>query len=123
MREKPGVQVFRALGGHEGRGSSSSSSSSWQSAIAFADGQALRTNTLRALPDRRDGLIRARNNLFLTVIGTGLAIYVAFGLAVIRQVDVEMITALSVFFLVGAIVGLFRELRSAAATDTVMEED
>ncbi len=73
--------------------------------------------------DRRDGLIRARNNLLGTALYTSLIAYLVLGLAMVAGTSTRIITAASAFFLVGATVGLFRHLRLASARDTQMEED
>lgn len=73
--------------------------------------------------DRRDGLIRARNNLLGTAVYTSLIAFLVLGLAMVAGTSQRIVTAASAFFLVGAAVGLFRHLRSASARDTEMEED
>jgi len=73
--------------------------------------------------DRRDGLIRARNNLLRTVFVTGLAAYILLGLALIREVDELALVAMCSFYLVGAILGLFKQLGQASSVDTVKEGD
>jgi hypothetical protein len=73
--------------------------------------------------DRREGLVRARNNLFTTVLYTGIIAYLVLGLAVAESVPPrELIAGLS-FYLVGATVGLFRHLRSASTRDAIVEDD
>ncbi len=73
--------------------------------------------------DRRDGLIRARNNLLGTALYTSLIAYLVLGLAMVAGTSTQIVTAAAAFFLVGAAVGLFRHLRLASARDTQMEED
>ncbi len=73
--------------------------------------------------DRRSALVRGRNNLFATVIFTGVTSYVLLAIVVIRDADATEIAAAATFYLVGAIVGLFKQLRDASAADTVLEED
>ena len=73
--------------------------------------------------DRRDGLIRARNNLLGTAVYTSLIAFLLLGLAMAAGTTQRIVTAASAYFLVGAAVGLFRHLRSASARDTEMEED
>ncbi len=73
--------------------------------------------------DRRDGLIRARNNLLGTALYTSLIAYLVLGLAMVAGTSTRIVTAAAAFFLVGATVGLFRHLRLASARDTQMEED
>jgi hypothetical protein len=72
---------------------------------------------------RRRGLVRARNRLFATVVFTGLVAYAGLGLALLAGAGTVQIVAGGTFYLIGASVGLFRQLRQAAAADTVTEED
>lgn len=72
---------------------------------------------------RRRGLVRARNRLFATVVLTGLVAYAGLGLALLAGAGTTQIIAGGTFYLIGASVGLFRQLRQAAAADTVTEED
>jgi hypothetical protein len=72
---------------------------------------------------RRRGLVRARNRLFATVVFTGLVAYAGLGLALLAGAGTAQIVAGGTFYLIGASVGLFRQLRQAAAADTVTEED
>lgn len=73
--------------------------------------------------DRREGLIRARNNLYRTVFVTAITAYLLYGLALLRQVDELAIVAMVSFYLVGSILGLFRQLGQASSIDTVKEGD
>lgn len=72
---------------------------------------------------RRAGLVRARNNLFGTVLFTAMNAYVLLGIAMIMGAGRPQIVAATVFYLVGACVGLFRQLAAAGAADTHNEED
>ena len=72
---------------------------------------------------RRAGLVRARNNLFGTVLFTAMNAYVLLGIAMIMGAGRPQILAATVFYLVGACVGLFRQLAAAGAADTHSEED
>jgi hypothetical protein len=72
---------------------------------------------------RRRGLVRARNRLFATVVFTGLVAYAGLGLALLAGAETTQIIAGGTFYLIGATVGLFRQLRQAASADTVTEED
>jgi hypothetical protein len=72
---------------------------------------------------RRRGLVRARNRLFATVVFTGLVAYGGLGLALLAGAGTTQIIAGATFYLIGATVGLFRQLRQAATADTVTEED
>ena len=72
---------------------------------------------------RRRGLVRARNRLFATVVSTGLVAYAGLGLALMAGAETDQIIAGSTFYLIGASVGLFRQLSQAASASTVTEED
>lgn len=72
---------------------------------------------------RRAGLVRARNNLFGTIIFTAANGYVLLGIALIMGAGATQVLAAAVFYLVGAVVGLFRQLAAAGAADTHSEED
>jgi hypothetical protein len=73
--------------------------------------------------DGRDGLIRAKNNLAKAVILTGGTAYALLGVALIAGATYESVLAAAVFYLVGAVVGLFRQLSAASSVKTVQEED
>lgn len=72
---------------------------------------------------RRAGLVRARNNLFGTIVFTAINAYVLLGIAMIMGAKPSQVLAATVFYLVGAVVGLFRQLAAAGAADTHSEED
>ena len=72
---------------------------------------------------RRRGLVRARNRLFATVVFTGMVAYAGLGLALLAGAGTTQIIAGGTFYLIGASVGLFRQLRQAATADSVTEED
>jgi hypothetical protein len=72
---------------------------------------------------RRRGLVRSRNRLFAAVVFTGLVAYGGLGLALLAGAGTTQIIAGATFYLIGASVGLFRQLRQAATADTVTEED
>jgi hypothetical protein len=81
-------------------------------------------NTVNEFRDtRREGIVRARNNLFATVIFAGLVAYVVLGVALVENVGKRQIVAGAVFYLIGATIGLFKQLRAASAADIVIEED
>jgi hypothetical protein len=81
----------------------------------------------RTINDFRDssrmGLVRARNALALTIGATGILAYLLFGLALVGGATKTQITAGATFYLVGGLVGLFRQLQLASARDTVSQED
>jgi len=72
---------------------------------------------------RRAGLVRSRNNLFGTIVFTAMNAYVLLGIAMIMGARPAQILAATVFYLVGAVVGLFRQLAVAGSADTHSEED
>ncbi len=72
---------------------------------------------------RRAGLVRARNNLFGTIVFTAINAYVLLGIAMIMGAKPSQVLAATVFYLVGAVVGLFRQLAAAGSADTHSEED
>jgi len=72
---------------------------------------------------RREGLVRARNRLFATVVFTGMVAYAGLALALLAGAQKTQIVAGATFYLIGATVGLFRQLRQAAAANAATEED
>jgi hypothetical protein len=73
--------------------------------------------------DCRDGIVRARNKLAATILFTGLTTFVFFGLAVANDAPDSALVAGATFYLIGALVGLFRQLHAAAGGSTTKEED
>jgi len=71
----------------------------------------------------REGLVRGRNRLYATVLFTGLTTYGLLGLAVASDASTSEIVAGTAFYLVGGIVGLFKQLHSASENETITEED
>lgn len=80
----------------------------------------------RAINEYRDslrgGLIRARNHLFATAIYASLNAYGLLGVAMIWGASRNTILAAAAFYLIGATVGLFRQLQLASATTTTQED-
>jgi hypothetical protein len=72
---------------------------------------------------RREGLIRGRNRLFATVIFEGVTGCVLLFVAILSGAPKTAIAAAAAFYLVGGVVGLVKQLQSAAAVDTVAQED
>jgi len=72
---------------------------------------------------RVDALFRARGRIFRTVLVTGLVIDLLLGLAILMSVKPDELAAATVFFLVGAIVGLFNRLRLEDSPDRGIEQD
>jgi hypothetical protein len=72
---------------------------------------------------RRRGLVRSRNRLFATVVFAGVVSYAGLGLALLAGAGQPQVIAGATFYLIGASVGLFRQLGQAATASTVTEED
>jgi hypothetical protein len=72
--------------------------------------------------DRRDGLVRARNQLVATVTVTGLGMYVLLGFSLLLNAPPSSIGAVTAFFLVGAAVGLFNRMSSQSRTDNAVDD-
>jgi len=73
--------------------------------------------------DRRAALVHARDNVLTTVVWTGLTAYALLVFAILDGASRRSIASAAVFYLVGAMVGLFRQLRSASAADHVLQDD
>jgi hypothetical protein len=73
--------------------------------------------------DCREGLVRARTVLLITVLATGIAAFLLLGLAVVEEVPAGTIAVAAAYYLVAAIVGLVRQLRDASSCSTVVGED
>jgi hypothetical protein len=71
---------------------------------------------------RWDGLARARNRLNYTSLITAWTAYLVMVVAVALDAPREAIGAGGVFFLVGALIGLFAQLRADAQTDEAVED-
>jgi hypothetical protein len=72
--------------------------------------------------DRRDALVRARNRLMKTIAITGLTTCLLLGLTVLVPVSQTTLVAASGFFLVGAVVGLFRLLYDESNSQAPAED-
>jgi hypothetical protein len=73
--------------------------------------------------DRREGMVRAKGNLFATMMFMGFTAYLGLILALLAGVSKDIVLAAVSFYLVGASVGLFRQLRAASARDHVLADD
>jgi hypothetical protein len=80
----------------------------------------------RAVNEYRDslraGLVRARNRLFVTAVFASLFAYALLGVAMIWHVGRSQVLAATVIFLIGATVGLFRQLQLASTATTTQED-
>ena len=72
---------------------------------------------------RREGLVRARNRLFGTVIFSGITGCTLLYVAILSGADKTQILAASAFYLVGGIVGLVKQLQSAATGGAASQDD
>jgi hypothetical protein len=72
---------------------------------------------------RREGLVRGRNRLFATVIFAGITGCVLLFVAILSGAPKTAIAAAAAFYLVGGVVGLVKQLQTAASVDTVAQED
>ena len=72
--------------------------------------------------DSREGLVVTRNRLIRTGTLCGLTSYVLMALAIVMGAPVQGIVAASAFFLVGAIINLFNQLRLEAQSDKAVDD-
>jgi hypothetical protein len=72
---------------------------------------------------RRDGLVRARNRLFATVIFAGITGCVLLYVAILFGATKESIVAVAAFYLVGGVVGLVKQLHSASIAEGADQDD
>ena len=91
-----------------------------------ADARAVIRAVRHALNDFRDdrweGLVRARNLLMGTMILTELFAFALLALAILEKAPAAAVAAAIVFFLVGAVVGLFNRLSQQAAAGTTVDD-
>ncbi|HXV34895.1 MAG TPA: hypothetical protein VD769_12875 [Gaiellaceae bacterium] len=116
-------RAIHALGGNEYLPQPRTGAAPKDTALARAIVQDAQVTVDDFRDSRRRGLVRARNRLFATVVFTGLVAYAGLGLALLAGAGTTQIVAGGTFYLIGASVGLFRQLRQAAVTDAVTEED
>ncbi len=69
-----------------------------------------------------DGLVRLRNLLVGTTLGTGLLTYILLCVTITVGVRVESMKAAIIFYLVGAIVGLFSRLYTESQSDSAIDD-
>lgn len=72
--------------------------------------------------DAFDGLVRQRNRLWRTILATGLVTYALLALGILARAPTEQLKIASAFFLTGAIVGLFNQLRIAGSAKSAVED-
>jgi hypothetical protein len=71
----------------------------------------------------REGLVRARNRLFAIVLVEGITGCVLLGLSIMSGASQKSIAAGSVFFIVGGVVGLFRQLQMTNTGENIDQDD
>src|SRR4051794_18628250 len=71
---------------------------------------------------RRDGIVRARNNLYTAGVFTGLTSTLLLVVAILAGASTDAIASAAAFYLVGGLVGLFRQLRTAASRDSATDD-
>jgi hypothetical protein len=72
--------------------------------------------------DAFDGLVRQRNRLWRTILATGLVTYALLALGILARAPAEQLKIASAFFLTGAIVGMFNQLRIAGSAKSAIED-
>jgi hypothetical protein len=111
-------------------GVTAATNASGANSICTMDQQAQARAILRevhcAINEYRDGcwngIIVARNRLLITMMFTGLTAYTLLSIAILMGAQSCAIEAASAFFLVGAIIGLLNQMRSASQHDTAVED-
>jgi hypothetical protein len=91
--------------------------------LAFAVVRKVRRAVNDFRDDRRDGLVRARTTLAMHVLATSAIAYLLLLLVVLTGPPTSSIVAVAAFFLVGALIGLYRQLGAATSRRIVPEED
>jgi hypothetical protein len=74
------------------------------------------------MEDAMEGIVRARNRLWRTILVTAIVTFLLVALAVLGNVSKSELIAASVFFLVAAAVGLFDRLRRQAKAHAAIED-
>jgi hypothetical protein len=70
----------------------------------------------------RDSLAQSRNRLLQTILVAGIVAYTLLATAVINNIDRVILQSAVVYFLVGALVGLFNRLRIEASSNRAIED-
>jgi hypothetical protein len=100
--------------------------SATSSIASEAEARAIARRVRFAINDFRDqrwaAIVRARNLLYGTMIMTELFAFALLGLAAIDLAPAAAIVAAIVFYLVGALVGLFNRLSQQATAGTMVED-
>lgn len=78
---------------------------------------------LNSLRDRSwEGILRARNRLLASIAITGMATHILLGIAILTTSDSQAMMAATVFYLVGAVIGLFRRFYHESVGGTTSED-
>src|SRR5919204_4169414 len=101
-----------------------------QTTVSAADVTAARLTVRRIMrvineyrDSRREGIVRSRNRRFSTILFAGFTAFAVLALALVEEVERRWVAAAVTYYLIGAVIGLFQQLRAASAADTVTEED
>ncbi len=83
-------------------------------------------DAIEAVNEHRDGswsgLIEIRNRLAQTMLFTGVVAYGVLMLAVIAEIDSRFVFAAAVFYLVGAVIGLFNRLLDESNASSAIQD-
>ena len=94
--------------------------------VAELEARATLREIRRTLNEYRDalweGLIHTRNRLMMIVVVTGFLAYILLCLPILLQVDLSYVVAVAIFFLVGAIIGLFNRLHLETLTNSAVND-
>lgn len=71
---------------------------------------------------RWDALVRRRNHLLEAAVFTRITAYGLLGLVILTHALISTVVAVTVFYLVGALIGLFKRLQSASASSLSIED-
>jgi len=70
----------------------------------------------------RDSLAQSRNRLLMTILVAGVVAYILLATAIINGIRPVVLQSAVVFFLVGALVGLFNRLRIEASSNRAIDD-
>jgi hypothetical protein len=72
--------------------------------------------------DAFDGIVRQRNRLWRTILATGLVTYFILSLAILAHAPTQQLLIASAYFMTGAVVGMFNQLRVAGSARSAIED-
>jgi hypothetical protein len=91
-----------------------------------ADAKAVIKDTRRNINDFSDSnweaVIRARNQLIVTALITGIFTFVLLCVPIILSVNISLIVSAVIFYLVGSITGFFNRLYAESKSDTALND-